>query len=116
MNTLETAANGIKQLFKTWGIKLSTDPRYLELPGAIAMPNRIECNRLNNGILTIEWEVYLTAPDSDNPFTSLGEMLDKITQHYSIDSVDIKSLTLPNHSADPLPALFFTLTLEHQND
>lgn len=113
MNTLESAAKSTEKLFAEWGINAVTDPRNLELPGAVVMPETIVANRLAAGVLDIDWEVYLVAPDTENPFNILGEMLETISQHYLLANVQVQSLTLPNHSPDPLPALNFTLRLEY---
>lgn len=111
MNPLEKAADETALILTNWGLSnVTTDPTLLALPGVLLAPTAVESATLG-GSLTIEWEVWLIAPDTLTPYTHLGAMMSAVTD-YMPARFEVQSITLPNLSPDPLPALTFTFTTE----
>lgn len=112
MSALETAQTDVLALFADAGLTAVSDPRNLALPGAWITPSTITPATLA-GSWRIEWEVYLVAPDNGDPIHHLGALLDAARQVAPELTARTLTLTLPNHSPDPLPALTFTIETSH---
>lgn len=87
------------------GVRTVVDARDLGLPGGWLTPRRISEFTLDGGFVA-EWELYLVA--GDHPATALGElstMLAPLVERFVSGDVEAVTLSLPNHSASPLPAL-----------
>lgn len=72
MNTLQAHAREILEAFTAKGIRATTDPRNLAIPGAFLAPNEIKATNLDPAGLTITWDVYLVALITVSMFTTWG--------------------------------------------
>lgn len=98
------------------GIHVEMDLRDLILPGAWIMPQEIRYDRLDKTTATGVWEVNLIA----GPTVDLMDALDEIsTMAAKVNDAGLgdgkfetASVTIMNHSPDPIPAMTFTLELE----
>lgn len=113
MSALAQAAEETAAMLTDWGVTTVTDPRDLNLPGAWLAPSQIDYQTLTTGPLRVEWDLYLLAPDNGAPLDALGAMLDQLTPHMTLSTIDALSLTVANQSPDPLPALHLTFETEH---
>ena len=113
MSALSQAAAETAAMVTTWGVPTVTDPRDLNLPGAWLAPSQIEHETLTTGPLRVAWDLYLLAPDNGAPLDALGAMLDQLTPHMTLGTIDALSLTVANQAPDPLPALHLTFETEH---
>lgn len=110
MSLLAQAARDLTDTLTSWGIDATATPETLAVPGALIAPDTITTSM--GGALSITWDIYLIAPDNGTPLTPLGDLLDRVREHITTTTVDAATLTVANHSPDPLPALHFTLTTE----
>lgn len=110
MSLLSQAARDLIDALTGWGVPASADPETVSAPGALIAPDTLTTTM--GGALAVTWDVYLIAPDNGAALTSLGDLLDAVAAHTTVGTVDAATLALANHSADPLPALHFTLTTE----
>lgn len=98
------------------GIHVEIDLRDLILPGAWIMPQSISYDRLDKTTATGTWEVNLIAGPSLNLMDALDEISTMAVQVNEAGlgdgSFETASVTLMNHSPDPIPAMTFTLELE----
>ena len=112
MSALDSAQADVAALFKAEGLHVVTDPRDLALPGAWITPSTISPATLS-GTWRVEWEVYLVAPDNGDPIHHLSGLLEAARKVFPELTARTLTLTLPNHSPDPLPALIFTIETSH---
>lgn len=115
---LGTEAKAVAQLVTDAGVPAVLDERDLVIPGALVGPSLIDLGRLDGTTAEVTWEVWLVAPDNGpmHALTTLGEMFDKVRGPLGVTEARPMSLTLPNHGADPMPALQITVTLQHDED
>ena len=96
------------------GVPATVDPRDLVLPGALIKPTVIERDRVYLGHLTVTCEVLLIATN-DGIAADLAT-LDGLTDRQSAvipgREIEVVSIKLDNHAADPLPAYKITTTVE----
>lgn len=96
------------------GVKATSDPRRLAVPGALLYPTLIDFDRLDADVATVPVEVLLIAKGLGTPqaLDQLEDLLTKVKQLWTVPTVETVTATLPNHSPDPLPAFRFTLTTQ----
>ena len=93
------------------GVSAASDPRAFDPPGALVTPGTVSCDRLG-GDYTVTWECYLVVGDhgTTEALNDLGDLFDLVRLPLGVGEARPMTLSLPNHAADPLPALQFTLT------
>lgn len=112
MNPLYAAAQDAADMLAAAGVHTVTDPRDIEPPCAWVSPSRIAYPTLAGRPRTVEWEVYLIAPDSGVPLFHLGDLIDRAATVFPGIEARTLGLTIPNLSPDPLPAITFTIETE----
>lgn len=101
---LTEAARPIIDALAGAGVTAVTDPRDLRIPGAIVSPTSWGMETL--AASTVTWEVWLIAPAGD-PLGGLSTLLEAACFALDVTAVTFESLTIVNHSPDPLPAIHF---------
>ena len=102
----------LREAFQTAGVHLVQDPRDLQIPGAIATPDRV--TRTTLGAASVEWNIYLIPADNGHPLAGLDALLDNLDSHgLSPATAEFVTISLPNHAPDPLPAARLTITTEN---
>lgn len=93
------------------GVPAVVDERSLDVPGALVAPEQVAADRYGPDF-TVTWTVYLVAGGNGpvEALDDLGDMFDVVKDRLGVGEARPVSLTLPNHAADPLPALAVTLT------
>ncbi len=100
------------------GVPTTDDPRRLNPPAAYLMPSTIDYERMDHGIVTVEWELYLVAPDTEprRALDRLDAMLDSLASIIPPGEVTPVTFQARNHSPDGLPAFLVNLTTEITKD
>lgn len=101
------------QLADATGYPAEVDPERLDAPGILVVPGAITADRLAAGILSAEWDVYLTVSAALTPteaLDALGAMLTKVAAVAPIPAAEPVALNIG--AGVGLPALRFTLTTE----
>jgi hypothetical protein len=93
------------------GVPAVVDARDLNLPGAWVTPGPFAYEFMSKTALTLSADVYLISRDlpAVQAEDDLGNMVDVLAGPLHISAVTPQTVTLPNHGADPLPALYFRL-------
>lgn len=115
MSTLNTATREVLEKLTSLGIAAWSDPRYVDPPGVLLMPETLTFDRLDpaSGRARITWEAWVLAPDTD-AVTTLSDLLDAVTQSgLGVTEFTAISVNLPNLSPDPLPAFSFYIEMEY---
>lgn len=110
MGIVTAAAAELVECLNELGISTTSDPRNLTIPGALVAPHDIKASTLTPGHIEITWDVYLVAPDNGSPIDSLDPLISPLIVEGLATEFDVLTLTLPNHSPDPLPAIQTTIT------
>lgn len=110
MGIMTAAAAEIVECLNGLGISTTSDPRNLTIPGALVAPKEARASTLSLGSIEITWDVYLVAPDNGSPLECLDPLISPLLVEGLATEFDVLTLTLPNHSADPLPAIQTTIT------
>lgn len=94
------------------GVKATSDPRRLALPGVLLYPTLIDFDRLDDNAATVPVDVLLIAKGLGTPqaLDQLEALLAKVRQLWTVPTVEMVTATLPSLAPDPLPAFRFTLT------
>jgi hypothetical protein len=93
-------------------VRVALDPADVELPGVVLYPNLLNWTTLDGVDYELSVDVLLVAgavPARD-AVGQLDELLAALRGVLPISEARAVSLNLPNHSADPLPALQATVT------
>lgn len=112
------AARELAEALTAAGVPTGLDPRNLNPPCGYLVPGLVDYDRLGAGALTVEWELYLLAPDTEpvRALDALTELLDTLAAVVAPGEVQPVTLQLMNHSAGGLPAFLVTLTTEITKD
>ena len=92
------------------GLPTVTDPRNLEVPGAVISATSIQFPYLDANTVEISCEVTALALPNGEELTTLMEYA-KIMNRLSHTGVDLGTITLPNISPDPLPTATTEFTI-----
>lgn len=101
----------IAAMFTAAGVPAAVDPRELQLPGAWVTPGTVSFDVLDADTASMRFEVYLVAPDHGavHSLNKLGEMLAKARTSLPVGEAQPVMVNLPNHGADPMPALLISI-------
>lgn len=107
MTLLEESCAAMAAHLEGIGLPYPTyDPTAVQLPGTLFLP--VTITPLTLGSLQIEWDVYVIAPDTLNPLAHLAAAMEKAWPR--IGRVETTAIDLGlNYSAEPLPALRFSI-------
>lgn len=113
-----TAARELAADLTAAGLPTGLDPRNLNPPCAYLAPRLIDYDRLDAATQTVQWELYLLAPDTEpvRALDMLTGLLDTLATVADPGEVQPVTLQLRNHSAGGLPAFLVTLTTEITKD
>ena len=105
----EAISYAVDQL-RDGGISATSDPRDLSLPGVL-----VGCHSLTrqlDGSVEVRLRLLAIAPDTGPPARRLDELLPVLDVLGLVDAEAV-TVTLPNHTPSPLPALelFTTVTI-----
>ena len=117
MVDLGVTAKEVVELLEDAGIRsVAMDARKLDLPGALVVLQGVDAQRLGEGVLVSEWEVYLIAADhgSFDALSDLGEMLEHVSSLAVGGEYEVTTLMLQNHGNTPFPAIRFTVLVESE--
>lgn len=103
------------ELLTAANVNAVADPRDLELPGIWVTINQVDFAALSGERYEMAFDCYLIAMDNGVP-ASLDQLSDQLTALTAAVNGNVSAqpitVTMPNHSADPLPALLVTITTE----
>lgn len=107
MLALDVAAAELIAQLDGLGLKATTDPRDLDLPGVLLEMGTLTFDVLDPTRYTAQWSVWLIARNNGVPqaIADLSELLDKIREPLQIATAQPVTLQLPNHGADGMPSL-----------
>ena len=92
---------------------VTTDPRAVRVPGGIVFPETIHADRLAAAPYAVTWRIVLvsagTTPVALDELGRLADHIDGVTGGLEWETTTISD---PNLSADPLPALQATYTTD----
>ena len=110
---LGAAARQLAAELTAAGVRTVVDSRDLSLPGGWLTPRRLSEFTLD-GSYVAEWELLLIAADhgATAAVDALGSMFAAVFDGYVDADVEAVSLTLPNLSSTPLPALSVPIRTE----
>lgn len=113
-----TAARELAEALTAGGVPTGLDPRNLNPPCGYLVPGLIDYDRLGTGTATVEWELYLLAPDTEpvRALDALTELLDTLAGIVTPGEVQPLTLQLLNHNAGGLPAFLVNITTEISKD
>lgn len=96
------------------GLSAAIDPRDLVLPGIWLTPDTGSARSLsgNFGEVTIKLACIVANRGANTDLAELDKLIDKTENAVSPSSWRIEAISLPNLSADPLPAASCTITIE----
>lgn len=110
-----TATQELADKLSATGLDATADPRSLNLPGVWIQPTGFDHDRLSVGAYTATWTLHAVVPDN-GPIESLDALteLDALLRDAlpALGAASIVGVQLPNHSAEPLPALQYTIDME----
>lgn len=108
----------IKQLLTDAGVPAVVDARNLALPGAWVTPGVISFDTMDADAAFMRFDVYLIAPDHGavHSLNELGGMLAKLRAAVPIGEAQPVMVNLPNHGADPMPALLISIDAQLTED
>lgn len=90
------------------GVAATTDPRDLSLPGVLVGLHSVTRNI--DGSAEVRVRLLAVAPDNGAPARRLDDLLDAVGVVGLVDAEAV-TITLPNHSPAPLPALELLTTV-----
>ena len=89
------------------------DPRDVRVPGGIVMVRNIAPDRLAASPFTVDFELVLVSPGATpEALDDLGRMAQDVLTRWPALTFEAATITDPNISGDPLPALVTTITTE----
>lgn len=94
------------------GINATTEPKKLQLPGALVIPGTLEFDLLDSENYSFNIDIYLLTSEkgSVHSMNDLQALLNKARTKYSFPNAEPISLTLPNIGGpDPVPGLLIAL-------
>lgn len=108
---LKEAALDLAGQIEALGVPCAVDPRDMELPSALLDVGPIVFDALDADSYSVTWDLYLIARNNgpEEALDVLGDMLAKLRVPFKLPGADPLTLTLPNHGADPMPALVVRL-------
>lgn len=118
MHTIGNALNDIAELVTAAGVPAAVDARNLSLPGAWVNPGTVSFDTLDADKAAMRFDVYLVAPDHGaiHSLNELGRMLSQLRDQLPVGEAQPVMVNLPNHGADPMPALLITIDAELTED
>lgn len=105
-DALEEIADSLRQA----GLRATTDPVKIQLPGVLVMPGTMRFNHLDGSFEAVI-EIYLLTANKGTSasLNDLQDLLNKLRSVYSIPSAEPISVPLKNLSPDPVPGLLVNL-------
>lgn len=112
------ALQDIADMVTAAGVPAALDPRDLELPGAWVTPGAVSFDVLDADTAHMRFDVYLVAREhgAKVSLNTLGGMLAKVRPALGVPSAQPLMVNLPNHGADPLPALLLSIDAQLTED
>jgi len=109
--SIGTSLQDIADMVTAAGVPAAVDPRNLNLPGAWVTPGLVSFDVLDTDTAFMRMEVYLVAPDHGAVLSlnNLGDMLAKVRSALPVGEAQPVMVNLPNHGADPMPALLISI-------
>lgn len=113
MAAITTALAHVVDALTAAGIPATIDASQIQIPGAWVTLESIEPHTLAGGSL-VTAQVVLVAmhPNAAHAFDALDQMAAAASQALGDQTWAAESITLPNHSPDPLPAIAASIELE----
>ena len=111
MLQLGQAAQEVADAITALGVPAVVDARDLNPPGAWVTIAPVGYDFLSKGAVSVAFDVFLVARDlpSVQALDSLSDMLAPLADALHLGDVTPMTVTLVNHSADPLPSLSFRI-------
>jgi len=109
------AAQIVADQLTAGGLSTVVDARDLQLPGAWLTVNALSFDRLDSSAYEVTWDLFLVVPDVAAPdaLDQLGVLLSQArAAGLDTGSATAITMTLLNHSAEPLPAFQLQLINE----
>ena len=107
---LGTWAHELAETLSSEATPVVVDPRDVRVPGGVLMVRRVDPDRLAASPLTVDFElVLISAGATPEALDELGRMAGDVATRWHSLVWEAITITDPNVSPDPLPALTTTI-------